>query len=98
MLEIGTMARTGPDELEAAVAVARHRNFRAAAAELGMSPTAISSIIRNLEARIGVLLFNRTTRSVAVTSAGEAFISLYYPRNRHTPAALRAFVQLIRSS
>jgi DNA-binding transcriptional LysR family regulator len=39
-----------------------------------MSPTAISSI-RNLEARIGVLLFNRTTRSVAVTSAGEAFIS-----------------------
>jgi DNA-binding transcriptional LysR family regulator len=49
MLEIGTMARTGLDELEAAVAVARHRNFRAAA-ELEMSPTAISSIIRNLEA------------------------------------------------
>jgi DNA-binding transcriptional LysR family regulator len=68
------MARTGLDDLEAAISVAKHRSFRAAAAELGMSPTAISAIIRNLEARIGVLLFNRTTRSVALTAAGEAFI------------------------
>ena len=69
------MSRTGLTELEAAIVVAKHRNFRAAAAELGMSPTTISSIIRALEARIGVLLFNRTTRSVSLTSAGDAFIN-----------------------
>jgi DNA-binding transcriptional LysR family regulator len=71
----GIMHATGLIELEAAIAVAKHRNFRAAAAEMGMSPTSISSTIRALEARIGVQLFSRTTRSVALTSAGEAFIN-----------------------
>jgi DNA-binding transcriptional LysR family regulator len=66
--------RTGLIELETAIAVAKFRNFRLAAAELGMSPTAVSSTIRGLEARIGVQIFNRTTRSVALTSAGRAFI------------------------
>jgi DNA-binding transcriptional LysR family regulator len=68
------MRRTGIIELEAAIAVAKFHNFRAAAAELGMSPTAVSSTIRGLEARIGVQIFSRTTRSVALTSAGKAFI------------------------
>ena len=68
------MKRTGLTELEAAIAVAKFRNFRLAAADLGMSPTALSSTIRGLEARIGVQIFNRTTRSVALTSAGKAFI------------------------
>jgi len=75
----GTMRRTGLVELEAAVAVARHRSFRSAAAELGMSATAISAVIRGLEARIGVRLFNRTSRSVALTSAGEAFVDRVAP-------------------
>jgi DNA-binding transcriptional LysR family regulator len=69
------MSRAGLTELEAAIAVAKHRNFRAAAAELSLSPTTISGIIRGLEARIGVLLFHRTTRSVSLSSAGEAFIN-----------------------
>lgn len=68
------MSRTGLIELEAAIAVAKHRNFRAAAAELGMAPTSLSNIVRALERRIGVLLFNRTTRSVSLTAAGKAFI------------------------
>jgi DNA-binding transcriptional LysR family regulator len=68
------MSRSGIIELEAAIAVARFRNFRAAAADLGMSPTALSSAIRGLEARIGVQIFSRTTRSVALTSAGKSFI------------------------
>jgi DNA-binding transcriptional LysR family regulator len=69
------MHQTGLIELEAAISVARHRNFRAAAEELGMSRTAISNLVRGLEARIGVLLFQRTTRSVALTAAGEMFIN-----------------------
>jgi DNA-binding transcriptional LysR family regulator len=68
------MSRTGLTEYESAIAVAKHRNFRSAALELGVSPTSLSSTIRALEARIGVQLFNRTTRSVALTAAGEAFI------------------------
>src|ERR1700754_3758344 len=74
MLGFGIMSRTGLTEYEAAVAVAKHRNFRAAALELGISATALSSTIRALEARIGVQLFNRTTRSVALTAAGETFV------------------------
>src|ERR1700754_2304410 len=74
MRRYGIMPRTGLTEFEAAVAVAKHRNFRSAALELGVSPTSLSSTIRALEARIGVQLFNRTTRSVSLTAAGEAFI------------------------
>lgn len=58
-------------ELTAFSAVARHRNFRAAADELGVSPSALSHTLRNLEQRMGLRLLNRTTRSVAPTEAGE---------------------------
>src|SRR5258708_39692488 len=58
-------------ELEAVVAVARRRSFRAAAAEIGLSTTALSQAVAELEGRLGVRLFNRTTRSVAPTAAGE---------------------------
>jgi DNA-binding transcriptional LysR family regulator len=68
------MHRSGLIEYETAIAVAKHRSFRAAAEELGMSPTAVSSLVRNLEARIGVRIFHRTTRSVSITSAGELFL------------------------
>jgi DNA-binding transcriptional LysR family regulator len=73
------MHKSGLIELEAVVAVAQLRNFRAAATELGMSSTAISSAVAGLEARLGVRLFNRTTRSVSLSSAGEEFVAQVAP-------------------
>ena len=55
--------------------VARHRAFAAAAAELGMSPSAVSHAVRSVEDRLGAPLFARTTRSVSVTEAGTRFIA-----------------------
>lgn len=52
--------------------IAKHRNFRKAGLELGVSASALSHALRGLEARLGVRLFNRTSRSVALTAAGEA--------------------------
>ena len=57
------------------VCVARHRAFAAAAVELGMSPSAVSHAVRNVEDRLGTPLFARTTRSVSVTEAGARFIA-----------------------
>ncbi len=62
-------------ELEAVVAVARSRNFRVAAAELGRSRSAVSHAIATLEQRLRVRLFNRTTRNVSLTEAGEVFVA-----------------------
>lgn len=73
------MKRTGLVELNATVAVATHRNFRKAAAELGMSPSALSHAISALEQRLGVRLFNRTTRSVSLSEAGEQFLARVRP-------------------
>jgi DNA-binding transcriptional LysR family regulator len=56
------------------VCVARHRSFAAAAAELRMSPSAISHAVRSVEDRLGTPLFARTTRSVSLTEAGTRFI------------------------
>ena len=69
------MRSSGLIELDAVLAVARHRGFRAAAAELGMSRSALSHAIAALEAKLGVRLFHRTTRSVSLTEAGEQFVS-----------------------
>ena len=66
-------------ELEAVVAVARHRGFRVAARELEMSSSALSHAVAALEARLGVRLFNRTTRSVALSSEGEQFVEEVAP-------------------
>ncbi|MBI0329839.1 LysR family transcriptional regulator [Burkholderia plantarii] len=65
------MLRAGLSELTAFVAIADQRSFRAAARSLAVSPSALSHAMRSLEARLGVRLFNRTTRSVALTEAGE---------------------------
>jgi DNA-binding transcriptional LysR family regulator len=73
------MTRAGLIELNAVVAVATHRNFRKAAAELGMSPSALSHAVAALEQRMGVRLFNRTTRSVALSEAGEQFLARVRP-------------------
>jgi DNA-binding transcriptional LysR family regulator len=59
--------------------VAEHRGFTAAAAALEVSPSALSQAIRHLEARLGVRLLNRTTRSVSLTEAGEAYLSRIGP-------------------
>ncbi|HTV95478.1 MAG TPA: LysR family transcriptional regulator [Steroidobacteraceae bacterium] len=67
------------DGVEAFLAVAHHRNFRRAAAELGVTPSAIGQAVRALEARVGAVLFARTTRSVGLTQAGERFLSRAKP-------------------
>jgi DNA-binding transcriptional LysR family regulator len=54
------------------LAIAKHRNFRRAGLELGLSASALSHALRGLEERLGVRLFNRTSRSVTLTAAGEA--------------------------
>ena len=71
--------KPGLTELTAVLAVARKRNFRAAADELGMSRSALSHAVSALERRIGVRLFNRTTRSVSLTEAGEQFVASVAP-------------------
>lgn len=73
------MAKASLIELEAVATVARTGGFRAAARELGMSSSALSHAIAALEARLGVRLFNRTTRSVAVSAAGEQFVAEIAP-------------------
>jgi DNA-binding transcriptional LysR family regulator len=61
-------------ELSAFVAVAQHRNFTKAATLLGVSPSTLSETVRSFEERLGVRLLNRTTRSVALTEAGERLL------------------------
>ncbi|MFB9124047.1 LysR family transcriptional regulator [Paraburkholderia dipogonis] len=73
------MKTSGLGELEAILAVARHRSFRAAATDLGVSTSALSHAVAALEARIGVRLFNRTTRSVALSEAGAQFVDSVAP-------------------
>ena len=74
-----TVRRGALDGVEAFLAVAQHRSFRRAAAELGVTPSAISQAIRTLEANVGAALFSRTTRSVGLTEAGERFRSRAKP-------------------
>src|ERR1700761_7425835 len=74
-----TVRQGALDGVEAFLSVAQHRSFRRAAAELGVTPSAISQAVRTLETRIGVTLFMRTTRSVGLTEAGERFLSRAKP-------------------
>jgi DNA-binding transcriptional LysR family regulator len=69
-----TVRRGALDGVEAFLSVAQHRSFRRAAAELGVTPSAISQAVLALEARVGAALFTRTTRSVGLTEAGERFL------------------------
>ncbi|MGV7219403.1 LysR family transcriptional regulator [Bradyrhizobium sp. UFLA05-112] len=83
-----TIRQSALDGVEAFLAVAQHRNFRRAAAELAVTPSAVSQAVRTLEARIGAALFIRTTRSVGLTEAGKRFLSRAKP----------AFAELIAAS
>lgn len=78
------------DGVEAFLSVARHRNFRKAAAELGVTPSAISQVVRVLEARLGTPLFMRTTRNVGLTEAGEQFLARARPAFEELVAASEA--------
>lgn len=75
------------DGLAAFVAVAEERGFSAAAVRLGMSPSAVSQAIRQLEERLGLALFNRTTRSVSLTEAGARYLDRVLPAVRELVAA-----------
>lgn len=74
------MPRAELNDLLAFLAVARERNFTRAAAQLGVSQSALSQTVRGLEARLGVRLLARTTRSVAPTEAGERLLRTVGPR------------------
>ncbi|WP_333501518.1 LysR family transcriptional regulator [Kluyvera genomosp. 2] len=73
------MHRSGLTELEIVLAVTRQQSFRAAARELGMSATAVSNAVAGLESRLNVRLFNRTTRSVALTEQGQRYVARVAP-------------------
>ena len=82
-----TVRQGALDGVEAFLSVAQHRSFRRAAAELGVTPSAISQAVRALEARVGAALFIRTTRSVGLTEAGERFLSRAKPAFEELVAA-----------
>src|ERR1044072_4218183 len=82
-----TVRQGALDGVEAFLSVAGHRSFRRAAAELGVTPSAISQAVRALEARVGAALFIRTTRSVGLTEAGERFLSRAKPAFEELVAA-----------
>jgi DNA-binding transcriptional LysR family regulator len=82
------------DGVEGFLSVARQRSFSKAAAQLGVTPSAVSQAIRVLEARIGASLFIRTTRSVGLTEAGERFLARAKPAFEELVAASAAAREL----
>jgi DNA-binding transcriptional LysR family regulator len=84
------MQRGHLDDLLAFLAVARERSFTRAAAKLGVSQSALSHTLRALEARLGVRLLTRTTRSVSPTEAGERLLQSIGPRFEEIDAELAA--------
>ncbi|HWK43481.1 MAG TPA: LysR family transcriptional regulator [Stellaceae bacterium] len=88
------MTRTNLNDLAAFAVVARERSFTRAAAGLGVSPSALSHMMRLLEERLGVRLLARTTRSVTPTAAGERLLLTLEPRIDEIEAELRALAEL----
>lgn len=84
------MSKTSLMELDAVLTVARRGKFRAAALELGVSTTALSNAVEKLERTLGVRLFNRTTRSVSLTEAGEQFVTRVAPGLRDIREAMES--------
>lgn len=75
-------------DLSIFLSIAQHLNFSRAAVDLGLTPSALSHSLRALENRLGVRLFNRTTRSVALTEAGERLYGRLKPAFRDIEDAL----------
>lgn len=88
------MARDNISDLLAFVAVAREQSFTRAAGRLGVSQSAISHTIRNLEVRMGVRLLIRTTRSVSPTEAGERLLQTVAPQLEEIEAEVAALRDL----
>ncbi|HEY6456632.1 MAG TPA: LysR family transcriptional regulator [Steroidobacteraceae bacterium] len=82
-----TVRQGALDGVEAFLSVARHKSFRRAAAELAVTPSAISQAVRTLERRVGATLFIRTTRSVGLTEAGGKFLARAKPAFEELVAA-----------
>src|SRR3712207_2123827 len=88
------MPRTDLNDLRAFLAVARERSFTRAAAQLGVSQSALSQALRGLEARLGLRLLTRTTRSVAPTEAGERLLRAVGPALDQIDTGLAALGEL----
>src|SRR5258707_4226840 len=88
------MERRDLDDLLIFFAIARERSFTRAAAQLGVSQSALSHAIGGLETRLGLRLLNRTTRSVAPTEAGERLLRAVGPKLDDVRAELAALGEL----
>lgn len=88
------MLRENVNDLLAFLTVAREKSFTKAAAQLGVSQSALSHKIRALEARLGIRLLTRTTRSVSPTEAGERLYRAIGPRFEEIAAELEAVSEL----
>jgi len=88
------MQRGHLDDLLAFIAVGQERSFTKAAAKLGVSQSALSHTIRQLESRLGVRLLTRTTRSVSPTEAGERLLHNIAPRLEEIEAEITAVTEL----
>ena len=88
------MPRETIADLDAFLMVARERSFTRAAAQIGVSQSALSQTIRALEERLGVRLLTRTTRSVALTEAGERLLRAVGPHVEEIHAELAALSEL----
>src|SRR2546422_1144661 len=84
------MRRENLKDLLAFIAVARGKSFTRAAAQLGVSQSALSHTIRELEASLGVRLLTRTTRSVSPTEAGERLLRTVGPLLQEIESELEA--------
>ncbi len=88
------MLRESLNDLSAFLAVAREQSFTRAAAQLGVSQPALSQTVRGLEARLGVRLLSRTTRSVSPTEAGERLLKAVGPRFEEIEAGLAGLAEM----
>jgi DNA-binding transcriptional LysR family regulator len=85
---ISSMKRIDPADLSVFLAIATHRSFRRAAVELGVTPSALSHALRAIEERLDLRLVNRTTRSVALTEAGQRLFTRIRPAFRDIDDAI----------
>ena len=88
------MPRANVNDLMAFLAVARERSFTRAAAKVGVSQSALSHTVRQLEARLGVRLLTRTTRAVGLTEAGERLLKGIGPHFDEIDSQIEALSEL----